>query len=88
MEDPVDEGDVTLDRELRMLREAIDLVAAGVSRRVVVASLRYGDLGADLAALDARRAGVQLTRLRSGRAGRSDIAVEPVSAVEPAAKPR
>jgi hypothetical protein len=33
----------TLERELRLVREAIALVAAGYSARVVVANLRFGE---------------------------------------------
>lgn len=88
MHDPIDDADSPLDHELRLIREAIQLVSSGASRRVVVAGIRFGEAGADLAGLDARRAGVTLRRLRSGRGTGFDIAVELESGARPASRSR
>jgi hypothetical protein len=66
----------TLEHEMRLVRDAIALVASGASPRVVVASLRLSgrliDPGRQLAA----QAGVQFTPLwRVDNAG-ADIAIE------------
>lgn len=68
--------DPILDRELQLVREAIQLVATGGSRRVVLAGIRFGAEDAGLAALDARRAGVRLRLMPGARPSERDIAVE------------
>lgn len=63
-------------REFQLLREAIAMVAAGRSRRVVLAGIRHGELLLEPAIELAREAGVGLTPLeRSDRRG-LDLSIE------------
>jgi hypothetical protein len=66
--------------ELRLVQDAIALVASGQSRRVVVANLRVGDAILGQAEALARAAGVRIVPLWSTDEAGTDIAVE---AVEP-----
>jgi hypothetical protein len=54
---------LVLERELSMVRGAIDLVAAGISNRVTCAGLRYASQMQAQVEASARRAGVRLTLL-------------------------
>jgi hypothetical protein len=66
------------ERELRMVREAIAMVALGASPRIVVAGIRHGDdilVAARRLALDA---GVRVNRLSQREGPGADLAVEPI----------
>lgn len=67
-----------LERETRLIREAVAMVAGGASRRVVVAGIRHG-----AALLDAGRqmglaAGVRVNPIGAGAEAAVDIVVEPI----------
>lgn len=66
----------TLDQEMQLLREAIVLVGTGTSRRVVLASIQFGELLIEPAQQEAAAAGVRLVPLWSLDEGTFDIAVE------------
>lgn len=66
------------ERELRMVREAIALVAAGVSTRVVLAGIRHGDQIFDAARRLALESGVRVNALPQAEDAGSDLAVEPI----------
>jgi hypothetical protein len=71
--DPVSD---TIDRELTMIKGAIDLVAAGGSPRVVLAGLNFGEkLLADAQRM-AEQAGVAVVPLWTPRSEGADIAIE------------
>ncbi len=74
-----------LDGELRLLREAIMLVASSATPRVVVAGLRYGDLIVDACIRMADDAGVRVSPIRSAGSGRLGFAIE--REAPPAARP-
>ena len=85
MDEPVDESPAqvgrALEHELRLVREAIDLVAGGGSRRVVVGGLRFGqDLLVPARGL-AATAGVRLVPLWMPDDAGADIAVEQIDDV-------
>ena len=66
-----------MDRETRLVREAIAMVAVGASNRVVVAGIRYGEELLDDARRMALAAGVRVNPIwREDH--RADIAVEPI----------
>jgi hypothetical protein len=62
--------------ELRLVREAILLVAANASPRVQVAGLWFGDLIAEPCARMASDAGVRLVPIRSAGTGRLGFSIE------------
>jgi hypothetical protein len=67
---------LTLDRELRLIREAIAMVAAGRTPRVVLAGLRFGEQLAPAAREMAAKAGVRIVPLwRTDESG-ADLSVE------------
>jgi hypothetical protein len=68
----------TVERELALVQDAIDLVASGRSRRVVVAGLRLGDAILEQARAVARDAGVLVVPLWTTDESGTDIAVERV----------
>jgi hypothetical protein len=72
----VDPGVPTLDHEIRLVREAIAMVASGHSSRVVVASLHFGEQLVEPARQMAREAGVRIVPLWSPDDAGADIAVE------------
>jgi hypothetical protein len=74
-----------LDGELRLLREAILLVASTATPRVVVAGLRFGDLLVDACIRMADGAGVRVSPVRSAGSGRLGFAIE--HEAPPAASP-
>jgi hypothetical protein len=82
MEQPIDRTSTTvpeaLERELRLIREAIVLVAAGHSTRVVVASLRFGEALIDPARKIADGQGVRVVPLWSMGDARIGVAVEAI----------
>jgi hypothetical protein len=66
----------TLEHEMRMVREAIAMVASGAAPRVVLGGIRFGETLAAWAGQMAVEAGVLLTPLwRSDEAG-ADLSVE------------
>jgi hypothetical protein len=67
-----------VERELRLVRDAIALVASGRSRRVVVAGLQVGEAILGEAEALGRAAGVRIVPLWSTDEGGADIAVERV----------
>lgn len=80
MEHPVDRSaevvPATLEHEIELIRDAIAMVAAGASPRVVVANIRFGETLLDLARSLALQAGVRLVPLwRTDESG-ADISVE------------
>jgi hypothetical protein len=64
--------------ELRLVREAIAMVASGASPRVVVAGIRYGDQLYDGCCRLALDAGVRIVPLRRPDRPNTDIAVESI----------
>jgi hypothetical protein len=65
-----------LEREIRMVREAIDMVASGGAPRVTLAGLHFGEMLVEQATGWALQAGVRLTPLwRTDEAG-LDLAIE------------
>jgi hypothetical protein len=66
----------TLEQEMRLIREAIAMVASGASPRVVLAGIRFGETLLDSGRRLALDAGVRLVPLwRADEAG-ADLAVE------------
>ena len=66
----------TLEHEMRLVREAIAMVASGAAPRVVLAGIRFGDPLTDWGRRLAGQAGVLLTPLwRSDEAG-TDLSFE------------
>ena len=74
--DPVDEVQRQLDRELRLVADAVAMVAAGASPRITVAGLRLGDAVLDPARSLAEEAGVRIVPQWTGDESGVDIAVE------------
>jgi len=72
---PVPDG---LEREQRLVREAIAMVASGAAPRVTVASLRYSRALIDPSSRLALEAGVRVRTIwrKDGRG--ADLAVEPI----------
>lgn len=66
------------ERELRMVREAIAMVASGASPRVVLAGMRHGDEILVAARRLALEAGVCVNRLGRQEGTGADLAVEPI----------
>ena len=67
---------ITLEHELRLIREAIAMVASGGAPRVVLAGIRFGETLLDPSRRLALEAGVRIVPLwRADEAG-VDIAVE------------
>ncbi|MDL2335426.1 MAG: hypothetical protein QFC55_05295 [Chloroflexota bacterium] len=66
------------ERELRMVREAIAMVASGASSRVVVAGISAGDQILDAARRLGLEAGVRVNRLSQQENRGADLAVEPI----------
>jgi len=70
----------TLEREMRLIREAIAMVASGASPRVVLAGIHFGETLLDPARRLALDSGVRLVPLwRADEAG-ADIAIERIRA--------
>ena len=68
-----------LEREMRLIREAIAMVASGGAPRVVLVGIHFGETLVDPARRLALEAGVRLVPLwRADEAG-ADIAVERIS---------
>jgi hypothetical protein len=74
--DRVREDARTLEREMRLVREAIAVVADGVSPRVTVAGLRLGEQLLDPGRRLAAEAGVRLVPLWHADEAGVDIAIE------------
>jgi hypothetical protein len=68
-----------MDRESRLVREAIAMVAAGASPRVVVAGIRYGETLLDDARRLALEAGVRVNPIWRADEKGADIVVMPIS---------
>jgi hypothetical protein len=66
----------TLEQEMNLVREAIDMVASGGSRRVVVGGLRFGEALLVPARGLAGEAGVRLVPLWMPDDAGADIAIE------------
>jgi hypothetical protein len=66
------------ERELRMAREAIALVASGASPRVVIAGIRYGDEILESARRLGLDSGVRVNPLRQPQRQAADLVVEPI----------
>jgi hypothetical protein len=67
---------VLADREMRLVREAIEMVASGGSRRVILAGIRFGDSLLDPARRMALEAGVRVLPVAHDGDGGVDISVE------------
>jgi hypothetical protein len=67
-----------LEREMRLLREAIAMVAGGGAPRVILVGLRFGDTMLDPAQRIALEAGVRVTPMWRSGAG-ADLSVERIS---------
>ena len=67
-----------MERERRLVREAIALVAAGASPRVVVAGIRYGETLLDDARRMALEAGVRVNPIWRADHSGADIVVVPI----------
>ena len=65
-----------MERETRLVREAIAMVAAGASPRVVVAGIRYGEVILDSARRMALESGVRVNPIRRPDHNGADISVE------------
>jgi hypothetical protein len=61
-----------------MVREAIAMVASGMSRRVVLAGISRGDEILDVARRLGLESGVRVNRLSKLEAAGADLAVEPI----------
>jgi hypothetical protein len=72
-----DEIASTLEREIRLIREAVALVATGASPRVTLASLRLSTQLLDAARHLAAEAGVRVVPLWHADEAGVDISVEP-----------
>jgi diphthamide synthase (EF-2-diphthine--ammonia ligase) len=72
----------TLDHELRLIKEAIALVASGVAPRTIVAGLLLSEALLEPATRLARDAGVALTPLWHSDDSGVDIAIERPSTLE------
>ncbi len=66
------------ERELTLAREAIALVAAGASPRVVVCGIRFGETILEDARRLALDAGVSVSPLRRAEGTGADLVVEPI----------
>jgi hypothetical protein len=69
----------TLEQELRLVREAIDMVAIGGSPRVVVGNLHFGEALVEPARALAADAGVRVVPLWMPDDAGADIVVERIS---------
>ena len=67
-----------LERELGLVRAAIEMVASGGSPRVVVAGISFGELLMEPACRLATEAGVRLLTLRRADLHGSDLSVEAI----------
>lgn len=67
---------VTIEHELRLIREAIAMVATGGAPRVVLAGIRFGETLLDPARRLALEAGVRLIPLWRADESGADLAVE------------
>jgi hypothetical protein len=65
-------------RETRLIREAIAMVAAGGSPRVILAGIRHGEELLDMARRDALAAGVRVNPIRRPANAGTDLIVEPI----------
>jgi hypothetical protein len=68
-----------LEAELRMVRDAMSLVARGAAQRVVVANIQHGRVIVEPARAEAERAGVLLEVLTTADPRRVDLALERVA---------
>lgn len=68
-----------LERESRIVREAIALVASGGARRVVIAGLRFGDEVADPARAAALESGLRVRSLARTTGEGIDLAIEAIA---------
>lgn len=71
---------ITLDREMRLVREAIAMVASGGASRVVLAGINFGETLVDPARRLALEAGVRLVLVTRADEGGADIAIERIRA--------
>ena len=65
-------------RETRLIREAIAMVAMGASRRVTLAGIRHGEELLDEARRDALLSGVRVIPLRRTEQRGTDLVVEQI----------
>jgi hypothetical protein len=66
------------ERETRLVREAIAMVAAGASTRVVIAGIRFGEALLDSARRMGLESGVRVNPLWRADHSGADIVVEPI----------
>jgi hypothetical protein len=72
-------GARVLQRESRIVREAIALVASGGARRVVIAGLRFGDDVVDPARIAAIEAGLRIRSLARASGSGIDLSIETIA---------
>jgi hypothetical protein len=72
--------DCPWESEERLVREAVLLVASGVSPRVIVAGLAYGEAVRDTCKRFALESGARLLARPTSRQDRVDVLVEAISA--------
>lgn len=61
-----------------MAREAIAMVASGITPRIVIAGIRYGDEILDSARRAGLASGVRVNSLRRSDREASDLVIEPI----------
>jgi hypothetical protein len=66
------------EREMRMVREAIAMVASGASPRIVVAGISRGEQILDACRRLGLESGVRVNRLPQPEAKGTDLTVEPI----------
>ena len=66
------------ERETRLVREAIAMVAAGASTRVVIAGIRFGEALLDSARRMGLESGVRVNPIWRADHSAADICVEPI----------
>jgi hypothetical protein len=70
----------TLEHEMRLIREAIAMVASGGAPRVILAGINFGESLLDPARRLALEAGVRLVLLSRADEAGADIAIETIRA--------
>jgi len=72
-------GARVLERESRLVREAIALVASGGARRVLIAGLRFGDDIVDPAREGALEAGLRIRSIAQSSGDGVELAIEAIA---------
>jgi len=72
-------GTRLLERESRLVREAIALVASGGARRVVIAGLRFADDVVDPARVGALESGIRVRSIDRASGSGVDLSIETIT---------